>query len=155
MIIVTLVHMPAGVALILCIVGASSAASALDITQDSKVKAGVTLYVVCLAALLCLELYAYLRCRKTGAGEGILILVLLVAQPFLWVRVIYGLLVVYSTGGTFGLQTGSQTADLCMAVLEEMFVVLIYLAAGLKLDAKPTRRVQRDTEKQVRATPTQ
>lgn len=47
-------------------------------------------------------------------------------------------MVAFSGISDFNFVTGSKTIDLCMSVLEEMVVVLLYIYAGLKVQTVPT-----------------
>lgn len=133
-----IVHVPAVVALILCIVGATSASSPAKIESESTVHIGIILYTVVLAMLVALTFGACLAKRRTGEGEGILVFAVLCALPFIFVRLLYALLAAFSHLNSFDPVTGSRTAELFMSVLEEMVVVVIYIATGLKLPAVPT-----------------
>lgn len=146
LVVVAIVHAPAIIALVLSIIGATNASSAADITNEDKVKAGICLYIPVLAALILLELWAYFKTRQTGNGEPMLVIALLIAFPFILVRLIYALLTVFSHGGAFGIENGSETAALCMSVLEEMVVVLIYIVVGLKLTNSSRRTAAHDRE---------
>ena len=139
-VVVKIVHVPAVIALILCIVGATNASSPAQIDSESTIHIGVILYAVVLAMLTVLTFGACLAKRKTGEGEGLLVLAVLCALPFLFVRLLYTLLSAFSHSKTFNLATGStnsETAELFMSVLEEMTVVVIYIATSLKLSAVP------------------
>ena len=134
------VHGPATAAIALCIVGATSAPSAAQIYQETTLHIGYILYTVVLVILTLLTLGAWMAMRKKGRGEGLLVLAVLCALPLLWVRLIYSLLAIFSHLKTFSMasnSTSSETASLFMSVLEEMAVVLIYLATGLKVSALP------------------
>ena len=137
MIVILAVHAPAGLAVALSIIGATDASSAATIGNEDKVKIGVCLYIPVVAALGLLEVFCFMKNRSSGdKGERQLILALLAALPFIAIRLLYGLLTIFSNGGVFAIQYGNETAALLMAVLEEMVVVLIYLAVGLKLPAQ-------------------
>ena len=131
------VHTPAVVALILCIVGATSASSPANIESQSTVRVGIILYTVVLIVLVLLTVGAWWAKRKSSEGEGRLILAVICTLPFLAVRLLYSLLAAFSKSSTFNPVTGSTTAALLMSVLEEMFVVVIYISTGLKLPAVP------------------
>ena len=137
LVVVKIVNVPATVALILCIVGATSASSPAQIESESTVKIGVVLYLVVLVLLALLTAGACLAKRKTGEGEGLLVFAVMCALLPLSVRLLYSLLAVFSHLSTFSLATGSKTATLFMSVLEEMVVVVIYIVTGLKLPAVP------------------
>ncbi len=140
LVIVKIVHIPAVVGLILCIVGATSAPSPANINSESTIKIGVVLFAVVLAMLTALTLGACIAKRKTGEGEGLLVFAVMCALPFLFVRLLYALLSVFSHSKLLSPatgSTGSETAALFMSVLEEMIVVVIYIATGLKLSSVP------------------
>jgi hypothetical protein len=134
---VKIVHVPAVVALILCIVGATNASSPAQIESESTVHIGIILYTVVLAMLVILTFGACLAKRKTGEGEGILVFAVMCALPFIFLRLLYALLAAFSHLSCFNPVTGSETVALFMSVLEEMVVVVIYIATGLKLSAVP------------------
>ncbi|KPI40865.1 uncharacterized protein AB675_10856 [Cyphellophora attinorum] len=134
--VVRAVHLPAIIALILCIVGATRADTPQLIENEATVHVGIALFVVVLVMLTILAIGAWLRIHRIGKGEKALVLASLCALPFLYVRTVYALLAVFSHSEVFSLASGStssETTSLCMSVLEEMAVVVIYLATGLKL----------------------
>ncbi|KAK5128948.1 hypothetical protein LTR85_000281 [Meristemomyces frigidus] len=140
-VVVKIVHLPAVIALILCIVGATSAASPAEIDSEVTVHIGVILYTVVFAMLAFLTLVAYLANRRSKQGEGPLILAVSAAMPFIFIRLLYSLLAAFSHAPAFNPVTGSTTASLFMEVLEEMVVVVIYIATGLKLASVPAEAV--------------
>jgi hypothetical protein len=137
LIILKAVQIPAAVALILCIVGATSANTPADIDSEITVHIGVILFAVVFGALVLLEGGAILGRRMTGRGEDALLFSVAVALPFLAVRVLYSIFAAFSHDQQFNPATGSETVALFMEVLEEMAVVLIYICAGLSLKTVP------------------
>jgi len=137
LVIVKIVHTPAVIALILCIVGATNASSPDQIDSQSTVHIGVILYLVVWITLVLLTLGACLLKRKREQGEGALIMAVTCAIPFIFIRLLYSLLSAFSHDKTFNPVTGSDTATLFMSVLPEMVAVVIYLATGLKLNVVP------------------
>jgi hypothetical protein len=137
LLIVRIVHLPAIIALILCIVGATNASSPEEIDTQPTIHVGVILYVVVLMMLIILTFVACLLKQKTEKGEGALIRAVIFAIPFIFVRLLYSLLSTFSHLKSFNLATGSETALLLMSVVQEMIVVLIYIATGLKQRAVP------------------
>ena len=138
--IVKVVHTPAVIALILVIVGATNASSPAKIESERTVHIGIILFAVVLVMLVALTFGACIAKRRTGQGEGLLVFAVLCALPFLAVRLLYSLLSSFSHSKTFSLATSStrtETAALFMSVLEEMAVVVIYIATGLKLPPVP------------------
>jgi hypothetical protein len=131
------VQIPAIVALILCIVGATSAATPEQIEGQSTVHIGIILFAVVFGLLVLLDGGAIIASRMTQRGEVLLIVGVTLALPFLAVRLVYSLLVAFAHDKQFNLATGSQTISLCMETLEEMAVVLIYLITGLRSPPVP------------------
>lgn len=140
---IKITHLINTVALILCIVAANKADNVTEIYDQTDIKIALGLYVVTMVVLTLLTFGACIVRKKTGDGEGLVVLVVLCALPFLWVRLIYSLLSAFGHWDTFKTFSGldrAYDAELCMAVLEEMIVVAIYLAAGLKLKALPKEK---------------
>jgi hypothetical protein len=129
------IQVPATVALILCIVGATSANTAADIEAQPTLHAGIILYVVILFALMLLTIGAIIGRSRTGRGEGAIVAAVALAMPLLLIRMIYSCLVAFTHIHAFQLVGGNQTVGLFMEILEEMFVVAIFLFVGLKQQA--------------------
>jgi hypothetical protein len=134
---VKIVHTPAVVALILCIVGATSAPTPEQIDAQTTVHVGIVLYLVVLIMLTMLAVGALIGHREIEDGEPRIVVAVLCALPFIFIRLLYSLLSVFSGSSKFNILTGSQTITLFMSVLPEMVVAIIYIATGLKLKAVP------------------
>lgn len=135
-----LIHLPASAAVALCIYGATNAKTAVDIPKEATVKVGIVLFTLIYLLLLAMAMVAWLVKARSDGGQGVLIAAVLVALPFLAVRLLYGLLSIFdSKSSTFRLGNGNQTVALCMEVLEEMIVVLAFVLAGWKVDAARMR----------------
>lgn len=136
-----LLQIPAAVALILCIVGATSADNAADITTQDTVKVGVVIYLVVLILLILLTIGAYITRRVTERhGESTMLLVITLSLPFLLVRIINSLLLIFNKQFQNSAAEGSTSSvltELFMARVEEMIVVLLYLCAGLTHKSVP------------------
>ncbi|KAL7937849.1 hypothetical protein V8C35DRAFT_330025 [Trichoderma chlorosporum] len=137
-----IIQVPAGIALILCIVGATSADSPADISNQATVKAGVIIYLVVFVALILLTMIANIvRCCMTEPrGERALLLVVTLSLPLLLVRIINSLLLIFSKRfqeSSAEASTSAVLTELFMARVEEMLVVLLYLCAGLTQRAVP------------------
>jgi len=143
------VQVPATIALILCIVGATSANTPGEIYAQTTVHIGIILFAVVLFALIILTIGAGLGWRTTHRGEGAIIAAVALALPFLTVRILYSLLAVFSHDAKFNAVTGSTTIDLFMAVLTEAVVVLIYLICGLKVMNIPESQQSDSTTKNL------
>ncbi|OQU93962.1 hypothetical protein CLAIMM_00395 [Cladophialophora immunda] len=145
LIVLKLVQIPAAVGLILCIVGATNAKSPSSIDDDTSVKVGVILFTTVFALLCILCLGASVVAQKMERGEGrTLMIAVALALPFILVRLIYALVATFGHNVDFTPGNGSAqavTISLFMEVLEEMIVVLLYVATGLRLPAVPTHMV--------------
>jgi hypothetical protein len=78
--------------------------------------------------LLVLTIGAVIGHRMTQRGESILLYAVVISLPLIMVRIVYSLVFSFSEDERF---TGSTTAGLLMATVEEMIVVLVYIWAGL------------------------
>jgi hypothetical protein len=135
------IQTPAAIALILCIVGATSANEVQDVAKQGTVRAGVIIYLVVYIALVLLTAGAALGRRMTGRGEVKLLVAVATTLPVLLVRLIYSMLSAFSDDKVFSPvteSTSSTTVDLFMATIEEMVVVLVYIWVGLASDSVPT-----------------
>ena len=138
--IVKAVQVPATVGLILCVVGATSSTTPQDTYGQTTIRVGIILFTVVFATLLALSAMAAMVFRKTKRGERPLILAIGIASPFLLVRMIYPLIAAFGHDQLFTIgndSTSAVTVSLCMEVLEECIVVLIYLLVGMRLVAIP------------------
>ncbi|KAF7556931.1 hypothetical protein G7Z17_g1057 [Cylindrodendrum hubeiense] len=137
---VRIVQVPAAIALILCIVGGTSADNPAEIGDQDTVKAGVVLYLIVLVLLALLTLGAAIGRRKTGRGERKLLVAVSISLPVLVIRIIYSFLVVFCKKPVFSVATGSTASvmtGLFMGRIEEMVVVLVYLWAGFTQEVVP------------------
>ncbi|KEF58207.1 uncharacterized protein A1O9_06133 [Exophiala aquamarina CBS 119918] len=140
LVVLRLVQTPALVALILCVVGATSANDPTEIYNEVTIKIGVILFAVVFAMLCLMCVIASIAARRTKRGEGQLIMAVAFALPFLLVRVIYALVAAFGHNVDFQIgneSTAAVTISLFMEVLEECVVVFIYIVTGLKLPAVP------------------
>jgi hypothetical protein len=135
-----MIQAPAAVALVLCIIGATSANNPAQISSQTTFHIGIILFAVVLFGLIILTLGAAVGWRTTQRGEGALIVSVALALPFLVVRIVYSILVAFSHNPRFGIVNENYTINLVMEVLPEAVVVLIYICCGMKLQSirKPT-----------------
>lgn len=147
-----LVQIPAVVALILCIVGATSADTAADIMTQDTVKDGVIVYLVVLILLILLTIGAYItRYMTERRGESTMLLIITLSLPFLLIRIINSLLLIFDKSfqhSTAEGSTSSVLAEFFMARIEEMIVVFLYLYAGLTHKAVPEGEHGKQTNKE-------
>ncbi|CAM1504841.1 Fc.00g024320.m01.CDS01 [Cosmosporella sp. VM-42] len=135
------VQTPAAVALILCIVGAVSADTPADIANEGTVKAGVILFLIVLILLGLLAAgAAVVRHMTQRRGEGKLLAAVVTSLPFLLIRLIHSLLLIFSSSfqaSAAKSSTSSVLTELFMAKIEEMIVVSLFLWAGITHTAVP------------------
>jgi hypothetical protein len=123
------------VGLILCIVGGTSSTSSDGVyVPQTETKVGVVLYMVAFIALAAVAGVSAAKLSNAPTQEKRLVLVVLIALPLIFVRLIYTLLSVFAHNRHFSLITGTIAIKIVMAVLEEMAVVILYLAIGWKTD---------------------
>jgi hypothetical protein len=138
-IVVGAIHALSAVGAILAIIGSTDADNAAQIYNQSKVHDGVVILAVVWALICALAVAAWTAKRRGRSGESLLIVAILCGLPLIGVRMLYSLLAVFSHASAFSAfrpTTTSTTVDLFMAVIMEMVVTCIYLAAGLKLPKK-------------------
>lgn len=140
--ILRLVQLVTTVGLILGIVGGIDASTAFAKTgiyhPVAKNKAGTALLILAYVLLVAFTAITYPFVTYAEAGEKRLFLAIALSLPFLLVRVVYSCFSTYSTDSQFNLVRGNVTILLCVALIEEFCVVVIYEATGLTLQ-KATR----------------
>lgn len=92
------------------------------------------LYLIAFIALSSLAGVTTLKLSNAPSDEKRLAWVVVIALPFILVRLIYSLISVFAHSHSFNLLTGSVAIHVVMAVLEEMAVVFLYLVIGWKTD---------------------
>ncbi|KAK5327248.1 hypothetical protein LTR93_002632 [Exophiala xenobiotica] len=123
------------VGLVLCIVGGTSSTSSTGkYVPQTTTKAGVVLYLLALCAICVFTVVVTHKLSNAPSRDKWLAWAVILAIPFIFVRLIYSLISVFAHSSHFNLLTGSIAIRVCMAILEEMAVVLIYLAVGWKAE---------------------
>lgn len=101
----------------------------------------MVLYLIALIALGLIAAVTTHKLSNAPSDDKRLVWVVIIALPFILVRLIYSLISVFSHNRHFNLITGSIAILVVMSVLEEMAVVFIYLVIGWKIDTlTPTDR---------------
>jgi hypothetical protein len=148
-VVLKIVQTPAGIALVLCIIGATSTNTPKDVDKQTTVQAGIAIYLVVYILLVLLTAGAGLAYRMTGRGEKKLLIIVALSLPILLVRVIYSMLSVFSHDNSFNPMTGSTTAQLFLSVIEEMIIVLMYIWAGLTIKNESESDVKHSAESRL------
>jgi hypothetical protein len=128
--------------LILCIVGGTNSYSSTGVYQpQATTKAGVVLYLIAFIVLVLIAAVVASKLSNAPSEDKRLVWAVIIALPFIFVRIIYSLISVFSHNRHFNFITGSIIIHVFMSVLEEMAVVIIYLVIGWKTEAlTPTNR---------------
>ena len=132
--IIQLAQLPTMVALILCIVGGIDEASSSISDQASGqtlFKVGIAIFVVIYALLFLLAAFTARDVGNAPRGEKQIYFAVLAALPLIAVRLVWSILAVFTTMQNFSLTNGNPVIQLCMAVLEEIVVIIMYTLAGL------------------------
>ncbi|KAL3423192.1 hypothetical protein PVAG01_04939 [Phlyctema vagabunda] len=141
--ILKLVELIVMVGLILGIVGGTDASKHISsgvFRPGSLNKAGTALFVVAFAAIVLMTAIMSFSIAHAEAGEKRVLLAVALSLPFLFVRLLYSCLVTFTSKPAFNQLTGSATVLLCVALLEEFVVVVVYELVGLTLQSIPKDR---------------
>jgi hypothetical protein len=122
--------------LILSIAGGTSGKAAADgsITVPTTSKVGIILYIVAYVALCLVCVLSMVNISYAESGEKRLAFVVILALPFILVRLAYSALAVFLHNHDFNIVNGSVVFLVCMAVIEEVIVVIIYLISGFTME---------------------
>ena len=103
-------------------------------------KVGLALFLVSFVAILAIASVLTLSLAYAERSEKRILFAVVVSLPFLLVRLVYAALFTFGNRADFSPLRGSVTLLLCVALLEEMAIVLVYEGAGLTLAKAETRR---------------
>lgn len=131
------VQTPAVIALVLCIVGATSTSSPAEIEKNTTVHIGIILFLVVYVEVVLLTVIAAIFKKKLPDQERNILKAVGLALPFIFVHILYSLLSAFTHDRTFDLTSDTPTAYLFMEVLEEMIVSTLYIFAGLRAKSTP------------------
>ena len=96
-------------------------------------KVGLGLFIASFVAILVTTAILSSAISHAEPGEKRILLAVAVSLPLLLVRLIYASIYDYRNSPDFSSLSGSVTILLCMALLEEIAIVLIYEGVGLTL----------------------
>jgi hypothetical protein len=131
-----LIQLVISLGLILSIAGGSSSGSANGGTPkiSTTSKAGIILFIVGFVGILLVWLATMPQTGVVPGTEKRIPIGVIIAMPFILVRLIYSVLTVFVHNHTFNVLDGSVVVHVVMAVLEEFIVVGIYLVLGFMLN---------------------
>lgn len=128
------------VALILGIAGGIESSSSIakgSYNPNNLVKAGIALFIISFVAIVVATIMVAFYVSHADKGEKRIFVAVAISIPFILVRLIYSIMVTYTHVRIFNQLTGSPTALLCVALLEEFIVVIIYEGIGVTLPKVP------------------
>ena len=126
------------VGLILSIVGGSSSTSSTGVYKvQTTSKVGIVLFIVAYVALALITVFSTFKLSCAETGEKRLVLAVILALPFILVRLAYSGLAALGHNRDFNLIDGSVVLVVVMSVLMEFAVVFIYLLVGAKTESTP------------------
>ena len=128
--------LPTTIALILCIVGGTDEASSTlsdHATGQKYTKIGVAIFLVIYVLLFGLTVITATDVTKAPRGEKRVYIAVAAALPPIAVRLLYSILSAYTTIDGFSLTNGNPWIQLCMAVLEELVVIIMFTLVGLTI----------------------
>lgn len=136
-----LIRIPVLAALVLVIVGVCISAADLVETGVYTVQAttevGVVLFVAVFAITVLIAGILIRNHSHVEVGERRLLIAVAASLPLILVRLIYTILVTFSSVKEFSIIDGSVVAMACATNMEEIVVVIIYEAVGLTLRRVP------------------
>ncbi len=94
-------------------------------------KVGLGLFIASFVAILVTTVILSLAISHAGQGEKRILLAVAGSLPLLLVRLIYASIYEYRNSPDVSSLSGSVTILLCLALLEETAIVLIYEGVGL------------------------
>ncbi|KAL8629278.1 hypothetical protein Q9189_005018 [Teloschistes chrysophthalmus] len=132
--VIRFLHIPNLLALIFSIVGGTRLSSN-DPSRQSQgrdlAKVGIVLFLVVFIISCAIAILTFLEKSSIPQGERRLLFGVLVALPFIFVRILYSIMADFINNSTFKIYGGNATVQLCMAVIEEMIATIILIAVGL------------------------
>lgn len=100
-------------------------------------KAGTALFIVSYVLLVIATAMTSFFVRHADQGEKRILLAIAISLPFLLVRLIFSIIATFTTIKNFNLLNGNVTVLLCVALIEEFIVVVVYEGTGLTLHQVP------------------
>ncbi|KAL8667894.1 MAG: hypothetical protein Q9202_000359 [Teloschistes flavicans] len=136
--IIRFLHIPNLLALVLAIVGGTRLSSS-DPSRQSQgrdfSKAGIIIFLILFIVSCAIVLLTLTEKSSIPQGERRLLFSVLAALPFIFVRILYSTMALFVNNSTFKLYGGNATVQLCMAVIEEIIVTIIFIAVGLTVSS--------------------
>jgi hypothetical protein len=129
-----LLHLPCTLAIVLCIVGGIHQSSSDHKVQESGktyAKVGVVIFLIAFVQISILALITLPHARNVPTAQRRILRAALLALPLLAIRLLYSILVDFSTSSVFSTTRGNPFVQLGMSIIEEVIIIVLYLAAGV------------------------
>ncbi|KAL8770089.1 MAG: hypothetical protein Q9209_004127 [Squamulea sp. 1 TL-2023] len=131
---IRMLYIPNVLALNLAIVGGVRLSSR-NLSQQRSGKqfaqTGLSIFMVVFAIYTVICFLTLFKIDTVVPGERRILYGVLLAIPFIFLRIFYAVLTVFKDSKKFAIVNGSATVQFCMAIIEEMVVVVIYCGIGL------------------------
>lgn len=137
---IRLMRLPIIAALVLVIIGSDNSAS--DLVHHGiypiqvMTKVGIILLVAVFAFVVLVTAMFMFRSAHAEPGERRLIKAIAASVPSILIRLIYVVLITFSHIQMFSVLYGSVVGLGCMAIMQEMIVIIIYIGVGITLPRK-------------------
>jgi len=118
-------------------VHAANTATSLHFSINGYSKAAVLIFTAIYVVVVGIFVILALQVGQVERGERRLVLAVALSVPFIATRLIYALIADFANSAAFNIYDGNTTIYLCMAVLEEIIVVLICIPIGFSLKKLP------------------
>ncbi len=105
-----------------------------SIQVDSSSKVGILLLLGAFVGITVIFLLSVPYTSHVPTKERRVPLAIIFALPLILTRIIYSACVAFIHNHTFNIVDGSIGVRVCMAILEEFFVIVIYVTLGFMLD---------------------
>lgn len=132
--IIQIAQLPTTIALVLCIAGGIDEvdSSASKIAHGRNLtKIGIIIFLVIYLILFALTTITMKDVGNAPRGEKRIYMVVVIALPFIAVRLLWSILSAFTHNSDFSIMSGKPLVQLFMATLEEFIVVVFYTLAGL------------------------
>lgn len=123
----------------MAIYGGIQSADSATLATNNLLKVSVIIFVACYLAFMGLFLIFLRQWKAIPKAEQKLLLCFACCLPFMVVRFLFGILGTFdeSLRSQFSVLAGNVTIFLCLAVLEEIFVVAFFVFTGMRLERLP------------------
>jgi hypothetical protein len=143
-----LLHVPLIISLVLIVAGSidPDARDTQTFEATESTKAGIALYCACFVILVMATVIISSRLYLATPTEAMILTTVVLSLPFFLVDIVYMMCFAFESfvgSQNFNVISGNVTLQLCMQVVMEYVVVILYLGLGFRLPDKASRFVNR------------